>query len=206
MSTDASVAHHIGTAVAEPVVFPAIEPLGETEGYTRGHAAGYAAGLRLAQAEAAARESRREAEHAAALGAGRARADRAVQLLKAAARALEARTAPVLAEADAQLAAAALALAEAVVGRHLSDAYGAARAALERALSGPEQAGVISVRLHPDDLALLGQDAAPPTVDLQPDATLARGDAVAVYPDGELDARIDASLARARAALDGGTP
>jgi flagellar assembly protein FliH len=39
-----------------------------------------------------------------------------------------------------------------------------------------------------------------------PDLSLARGDAIAEYPDGELDARIGSALARARAALAGETP
>ncbi|MFC0486982.1 FliH/SctL family protein, partial [Sinomonas atrocyanea] len=156
-------------------------------------------------AEAAARQEQRRAEHAAALAALRARAEAAVAVLAAAARALEARTAPVLAEAESQIAAAALAVAEAAIGRELGDAPGGARAALARALSAPDAAAVLAVRLHPADLALLGEAAGsvPASVSLEPDPSLARGDAVAVYPDGELDARIGTALARAAAALTG---
>jgi flagellar assembly protein FliH len=185
------------------VVFPSLDPAGEAEGFTLGHAAGYAAGLRRAAVEAAARDEQRSAEHAGALAVERARVERALATLHAAARSLEARTAPVLAEADAELAAAALALAEAVVGRELSDGPGAARAALRRALSAPDSAAVVSVRLHPDDLAVLAEDAGRSRVTLVPDPGLAPGDAVAVYPDGELDARIASSLGRAAAALTG---
>jgi flagellar assembly protein FliH len=127
-------------------------------------------------------------------------------VLEAAARALEARTAPVLAEAEGELAAAALVLAQAVVGNELSDPDGAARAALGRALSGPDHDAVISVRLNPDDLALLGEHAAQSSVALVPDPSLAPGDAVTVYPDGELDARISSALSRATAALTGEEP
>jgi flagellar assembly protein FliH len=194
-------------APVRPVVFPDLDPAVESEGYARGHAAGYAAGLRRAAAEAAEREEQRRAEHAAALAAARSRADAAVAVLAAAARALEARTVPVLAEAEAQLAAAALAVAEAVIGRELDDAPGSARAALARALSAPDASAVLAVRLHPADLALLGQAAGsvavPAGITLEPDPSLARGDAVAVYPDGELDARIGTALARAAAALTG---
>jgi flagellar assembly protein FliH len=187
----------------EAVVFPALDLMGETEGYTRGHAAGYAAGLRRAADEVAARESELVARQAAAVAAERARTDRAVAVLDSAARALELRTAPVLADADAQLVAAALALAEAVVGRELSHAPHAARAALGRALSEPDAAAVVAVRLHPDDLALVADSVDASRVDLVADAGLERGDAVAVYPDGELDARIGSALARARAAVTG---
>ncbi|MDQ0261020.1 FliH/SctL family protein [Sinomonas atrocyanea] len=196
---------HVPGAPVRPVVFPDLDPAGESEGYARGHAAGYAAGLRRAAAEAAEREEERRAEHAAALAAARSRVEAAVSVLAAAARALDSRTAPVLAEAEAQLTAAALTVAEAVIGRELGDAPGSARAALARALSAPDAAAVLAVRLHPADLALLGQAAGsvsvPAGVTLEPDPSLARGDAVAVYPDGELDARIGTALARAAAAL-----
>jgi flagellar assembly protein FliH len=191
------------SAVARAVVFPSLDPAGEAEGFTRGHAAGYAAGLRQAVTVAAARDAQRSAEHEAVLAGERARTDRALAVLDAAAQALEHRSAPVLADADTQLAAAALSLAEAVVGRELSDAPAGARAALARALSAPDSAAVVSVRLNPDDLAVLGDDAARSRVTLVADPRLDRGDAVAVYPDGELDARIASALGRVAAALTG---
>ena len=43
-------------------------------------------------------------------------------------------------------------------------------------------------------------------VEIVPDATIARGDAVADFSDGYLDARIQTALARARSALLGETP
>jgi flagellar assembly protein FliH len=185
----------------QPVVFPTVDPAGESEGWTRGHAAGYAAGLRRAAEELAAREAERGARHAAAVAAERARTDRAVTVLDAAARALEARTAPVLADADTQLLAAALSIAEVVLGCELSDARHAARAALSRALSAPDSDAVVRVRLHPEDLALVADSSTASLVDIVADGSLGRGDAVAVYPDGELDARIGSALSRARAAL-----
>lgn len=197
MSTDTS-------AVAVPVVFPTVDPVGEVEGFTRGHAAGYAAGLRLAAAETSAREAEREAALVAALAAERARTDRGVAALDAAARALATRTAPALSSVDELLVAAALTLAEAVVGSELADGPRAARAALSRALSGPDASAVVSVRLHPDDLTVLAtafDRTGAGTVALVPDPGLDRGDAVAVYPDGELDARVASSLERARAAV-----
>ena len=186
------------------VVYPALNPSGEAEGFTRGHAAGYAAGLRRADAELAARRGELDAEHAAALEHGRAQVRGAVGVLEAAAFALAGRTAPVLEEADAQLAAAAIALAEAVIGRELADGPSGARAALARALSGGDAGAVVAVRLNPADLALLDAGVRPAGVALVPDPALGRGDALAVYPDGELDARIGSALARAAASLAGG--
>ncbi|WP_138445250.1 FliH/SctL family protein [Sinomonas susongensis] len=194
-------------APAEPlaprrVVFPSLQNPGDAEGFTRGHAAGYAAGLRKAEAEVRTRRAECEAERAAALEEGRHRIERGVAVLEAAARALHQRTAPVLAEAETELAAAALAIAGAVLGRELSDAEVGAKAALARAFSGPDSAPVVAVRLHPSDLALVA-GAAPAGVDLVADPGLEPGDAVADYPDGELDARISTALARAAAALAG---
>jgi flagellar assembly protein FliH len=196
---------------ARPIVFPSLQTSGESEGFTRGHAAGYSAGLRKAEAEARALRAQLETQHTAAREEGQRRLASAVVLLDAAAAALRARTTPVLAEADAELAAAAVALAEAVIGRELSDAPTGAKAALERALSAPDSDAVVAVRLHPADIALLEAEllkterSTAAQVAFVPDSSLARGDAVAEYPDGELDARIRTAVARARAALAGVT-
>jgi flagellar assembly protein FliH len=167
--------------------------------------------LRKAEAEARALRAQLETQHTAAREGGQRRLASAVVLLDAAAAALRARTTPVLAEADAELAAAAVALAEAVIGRELSDAPTGAKAALERALSAPDSDAVVAVRLHPADIALLEAEllkterSTAAQVAFVPDSSLARGDAVAEYPDGELDARIRTAVARARAALAGVT-
>lgn len=201
MSTDTSAVEASWRPPLEPVVFPTLDPAGASEGFALGHSAGYAAGLRRAAEELASREAELEARHAAAAAADRARVERSVAGLAAAARALEARSAPVLADVDTQLVAAALSLAETVISCELSDAPHAARAALRRALSAPDASGVVAVRLHPDDAAVVRAEAAAARVELVGDPGLRHGDAVAVYPDGELDARIGSALARARAAL-----
>ncbi len=188
-------------ASVEAVVFPTLHSAGDPEGYVRGHAAGYAAGLRRAAAEAAVRDEQLRSEQAALRADDRARTDHAVAVLQTAAGDLMARTAPVLAEADARLVAAAIDLAEMVLGCELSDAPGGARAALARALSASDHADVVAVRLHPEDALLVTGDAERAGVTVTQDAHLRRGDAVAVYPDGELDARIGSALDRARAAL-----
>jgi flagellar assembly protein FliH len=167
-----------------------------------GFAAGYAAGARHA-AEGAREQSARAAalmaEQQAALTAGNARL---VAALTAAARALDARQAPVLEQAEVHLHAAAVELAEAILGVELSDGPTSARAALTRALSAPHPAEV-TVRLHPRDVAELdglGHDL-PAGVHIVADPSLTPGDAVAEHCEGALDARIDAALVRARAVL-----
>jgi flagellar assembly protein FliH len=58
--------------------------------------------------------------------------------------------------------------------------------------------------MHPDDLALVADVAAPDSVELVADPTLARGDAIAELRSGLIDARLTAAVERARAALLGG--
>lgn len=167
-----------------------------------GHAAGYAAGLKKAHAELAVRRAELEAEAQAAAADGRARLDAAVAVLQQAARALDARLAPAVAEATASLADAAVDIAQAVIGRELSAGADSAENALRRALDHPDTAAVVAVRMNPADLQALPDGIrAAAGVTLQPDASLDPGDAVAQLPDGYLDARIGAALDRARAAL-----
>ena len=78
-----------------------------------------------------------------------------------------------------------------------------ARAAVDRALDGLDRSLVVGVRLHPADLAALGDAAAASSVPLVADARLARGDAEVALPDGLVDARLVTALGRARAALLG---
>lgn len=173
----------------------------------RGHAAGYAEGLRAAAVDDNDRVARRDAEHSAVLRHGEARVDRAVQLLLNAALALNTRTVPVLREAEDTLVRTAVDLAEAILGSELSHAGNAARQALARVLDHADHADhppIHTVRMHPDDLAVLGEEIGTPAgVDFTADPLLARGDAIMEFPDGYLDARISTALARVKAALLG---
>lgn len=171
-----------------------------------GHALGFAAGLRMAAAETAEMRARLQREHDEAMSAGRARIDAAADALDAAADSLRARAIPTLESAEAAVIEAALALAESVIGVTLADhdsAALAALAALARITDHPDSSTAISVRMHPDDI-----DAIPPDVraglPLAPDRQLSRGDAVADFADGFLDARIASAVSRMRDALDGG--
>ncbi|TFC34404.1 FliH/SctL family protein [Cryobacterium sp. TMT2-42-4] len=197
------------------VTFPSLQgerDAGDDASRARGHAAGYTAGLRAAAAEVDGRIARLDAEQAAAGAIGQARIDRAVALLGAAAVALNERTVPVIQEAEDTLVATALELAEAILGYSLGDADASARAALARALAtgatgatGTRETGrPHSVRMNPADLALIDLiTRADAGVDFTADADLSRGDAIAEFPDGFLDARIGTALTRAKAALTG---
>ncbi|HEY0118549.1 MAG TPA: FliH/SctL family protein [Cellulomonas sp.] len=171
-----------------------------------GFAAGFAAGARAAAraAETAVRRATLEREDAARRGDERLEA--ALAALGSAARALSARTAPVLAEAEQALHEHALALAEAVLGVELQQDETSAAAALARVRAAAGMGDAVTVRLNPQDLSSLsGMPSLPAGVVLVSDPSLGRGEALAEQADGWLDARIGDALRRARAALDGGS-
>ncbi|MHA7240852.1 FliH/SctL family protein [Arthrobacter sp. TMS1-12-1] len=171
----------------------------------QGHAAGYADGLALARAELAEHRARLDAEQAAARAHADAVLAQRLEVLDTAARALDARIAPVLDEARTRILDAAVHITEALLGRALEDGPSSARAAVARALRGADGEEVRVVRLHPADLAVLAPRDTPAAVTLVPDASLQRGDAVAECPNGHVDARLGTALARVRSALAGGT-
>lgn len=201
----------VGGPEFTPVSFVPLQDSGRekaaAQGYTRGHSAGYTAGLRAAEAEAVARRGRLEAEHAQALADVQFRLDAALSSLQAATEAINSLALPVIADAQDVLLAASLELAEAVIGRALSDGDFAARTALARVLAQPAVPGVYAVRMNPDDLdALDNATLEAAGVRFIPDPELARGDAVAEFEHGRLDARIGTALARAKDALLGEEP
>ncbi len=195
-------------AAFSPVTFPSLKKdapsSDELKSRASGHSAGYAAGLRAAADEVAAQEARRDAELAQALAEAEARISRAIAVLNAAAEALERRTIPTLAEAQDAIAATAVELAEAIIGRELSDGETSARSALHRALADVDPELVQVVRLNPEDLEILDwQGKLVKGVTFEADATLPRGDAVTEFEDGYLDARVASALTRARQAILG---
>jgi flagellar assembly protein FliH len=172
---------------------------------TRGHAAGYAAGLRQAALAAEALRDAAEADNDERASVARVAVLSALRALDSAREQVAAANGLVLAAADAALAAAALDLAEAIIGRELDDAETSAKAAVSRALSGVAPDEVVALRLHPDDIAVLGADAGQLAgLHVVADPSLARGDAIVTLPDGSVDARIASALERARAVLLGG--
>ncbi|MCX7522381.1 FliH/SctL family protein [Microbacterium sp. STN6] len=180
----------------------------EAQARVQGHAAGYAAGLKAAQRQLDERRAALEHEFNTARAAEQVRVAAAVAALTAARAALDSCLIPVLDDAQDSLAAAAVDIAEAILGRELADGADSARSALRRALDHAEADDVIAVRLNPADLAdlrSLGDEATGAlSIPLQADPALARGDAIAELPAGYLDARITSSLARVRAALGEG--
>lgn len=203
MSTDAGFAS---------LAFPSLRDRGresiEARARVSGHAAGYAAGLKAASIEGARRAAALEADAERTALENARRTNAALEVLDAAARALDARLAPVLVGAQDALAAASVDIAEAIIGRELTVAPDSALSALKRALDHAETDAVITVRMNPADLdALDGEtrEAVAVGVRLQADARLSPGDAVAELPNGYLDARIGAALDRVRAALLEGT-
>ncbi|MCU1546857.1 MAG: flagellar assembly protein [Homoserinimonas sp.] len=189
-----------------PLTFPALRggrpDVGELQARASGHAAGYAAGLRDAADEVSTRLAELQAEHDAVVRHGEARLARAIDTLNAAALSLTERVVPVLAEAQDSIAAAAIELAETIIGVEIADAETSARAALSRALTLVDAAMVQTVRMNPEDLALLDpallEQAA---VSFTADAAIGRGGAITEFADGFLDARIDTALHRAKVAL-----
>ncbi|WAP51669.1 FliH/SctL family protein [Arthrobacter sp. ATA002] len=186
--------------------YPALEdvtsPRGSLQEQVRGHAAGYAAGLRAAAAETELVRSRLLAEHEAALAAGRTEIHRAVDVLNRAVRSLEQAVLPAAETLQHDLAAAAVELAEALLGQELKDSETSARAALARALSGVPHSEIRSVRLHPRDLAALDLETiSTADVRLKADPMLSPGDAVTDFTHGYLDATLASAVERARSAL-----
>ena len=185
-------------AVTYPSLRDDVQVRLEAQAKARGHAAGFTEGLRQAKAETDAALARQQAEHQASLRHDQARTDRAIQILNQATSALQARTVPVLDEVKGVLARASIEIAEAILGYELGDAERSARAALTRAFAGDDPHAVHTVRLHPDDLGVLDAELLTRTdVTFVADSSLSRGDAIAEYPDGFLDARIATALARA---------
>jgi flagellar assembly protein FliH len=146
--------------------------------------------------------ARLEEQHAAALRAANDRTAAAVAVLQAAAQSLNDRTLPVLAESHGALAAAAIELAEAILGYELGNEERAAHAAVNRALDVTHLDDVRTVRLHPADLALLDDHVRRNAgVTFTADSSLSRGDAITEFPSGYLDARLSTALDRAKVAL-----
>ena len=197
--------------LAFPVITDAALARRAASADVRGHAAGYAAGLRAAHVETEAIRARMDAEHAARLADLESLVVDRLAVLERAAAALRDRVAPVLAAAEESVASAAVDLAEAVVGYAVRASRtdptvvggpsAAAEATLRRALDVAAAPVVTAVRLSPADAVAVADLAVP--VPVVADPTLRDGDAVVDLPDGLLDARIDAALARARVALGG---
>ncbi|WP_309069407.1 FliH/SctL family protein [Microbacterium sp.] len=169
----------------------------------RGYAAGHAEGMRAA-AEAAAllREEIERAREDERIAAER-RVTQALVAVEAAALSLADRERELVAAGQRALERLAVELAETVVARELAAGEASAHAALRRVLAHVDLAEARELRVSAGDLdTLRALGGAPEGVTLVADPQLAPGDAVAVLPDGSVDARVAAAFARARAALE----
>lgn len=171
---------------------------GVRRGYARGHEAGVAAGLAEARAQAqAGAQAHHEQQQAH---------DRQVQQVLGAlsreATELQAQRARALALAAPDVVAAALELAELLLGHEVQVAKDPGSGALERALAAaPATSGAVVARLHPEDLAALSAVPAPEDVRLVADPGVRRGDCVVRAGDAEIDAQLRSALARIREVL-----
>ena len=175
-------------------------------GYASGYAAGWSAATREVRVDEEARiRAQEDLEARAAAEAERVRS--ALAMARETARSM---ASPVLQTTADDLASAAVALAEQLVGVVLRDERLRVHGALARALEIEEESGAVRVRMNPDDVeimrAMLSDPAAeieiPEGVDVQGDPSLARGDAVTELEVGFVDARLSSALTRVRAELE----
>ncbi len=164
------------------------------EGYDAGFQAGRAEALARAAEDRVAWQAEFAAETQALLQAIAATGDRLARGESATAEAYAAAAAP-----------AAVAIAASILGRELADETVAAVAAVERVLATVDRRDTVHVTLHPDDVEALAAHDLPPNVHLEGNPGLRRGDATARTDDRTVDARIETALARACAALEGGS-
>jgi len=186
-----------------PFDFPALPGERDDREKIRGHAAGYAAGRKQVERELEALREAIQLEGTRQARQVSAEVQSALDALARSAAELRKRELPVLRAVESSIANAAIELAEAIIGRELSGADDSAKAAVLRAVHEAGSAGT-SIRLNPEDLAIIAQDASLEGIDLVADAAVERGGAVVDVANGSIDATIASSLARAKAALDGG--
>jgi len=178
-------------AIPDPLATAAEERRGYDDGYARGRAEGLAAGRAAAAAESAAASARLEA-------AGRS--------LAAAAEDLRRRQALELTGLEDSLARTAVDLAAAIVGRELEVAASPGADALARALALVPAGSVAVARLHPSDVAALGDEPfgdSPGALTLIPDPAVEPGGCILEVGDSRIDAQLGPALDRVRAALLG---
>jgi len=167
------------------------ERRGYDDGYAAGRAEGLAAGRAAASAEAASASARLE-------GLGRSLASAADDLRR--------RQALELAGLEDALARTAIDLAAAIVGRELAASASPGADALARALALVPAGCVAVARLHPTDVAALGDERvgeAPAALTLIADPAVEPGGCILEVGDSRIDAQLGPALDRVRTALLG---
>ena len=174
-----------------------------------GYAQGWAHGLRDAAESQAAERAAADAERAAVRNRQEQQVGSALQALEAATADLRQRTMRVTDDIEDQILAAAVELAEALLGRELRDPEVAAPAALARVLRLAPATEPVTVWLNPADhetltaphgTALVGsvEGATGRALTLETDPELQPGDARARCGSTTIDARLSAGVARLR--------
>ena len=171
------------------VVSPELIESARQEGYTAGFEEGYSAGYTHGIDDAR--------RHVELLG-------QLVQQLGREADAFATRETTARADIEDQVVAVALQIAEVLVGHELAQPDGRGRDAIARALALAPVHGEVVARLHPADIALLGDpgELSPGRVmAIVPDPSLSPGDCVIDVASCRVDARISAAIERAREVL-----
>lgn len=174
-----------------------------------GYAQGWSQGAREAADSGAAERAAAQADQESLLAAHRQRVDSAVQALHGAAAQLREATIIITDQITDQILAAAVELAEALLGRALRDPEVAAPAALARILGLAPDSEPVTVWLNPADYdtltgpggaALIGsvQGATGRAITFETDPGLQAGDALARCASTTIDARLAEGVARLR--------
>jgi flagellar assembly protein FliH len=167
------------------VVSPELVESARQEGYTAGFEEGYAAGYTHGIDDAR--------RHVDLLG-------QLVQKLGHEAEALAGRQATSAIDIEEQVVAAALRIAEVIVGHELAQPDDHGRDAIARALALAPVHGDVTVRLHPADIAVMSDPAelAPGRVlVIVSDPSLSPGDCIVDVAACRIDARVGAAIQRA---------
>jgi flagellar assembly protein FliH len=187
------VAADLATVSARPargiVVSPELVESARQEGYAAGFEEGYGAGYTHGIDDA-----RRHVELL----------DQLVQRLAHEADQLAARETTARETIEDEIVAVAMQIAEVIVGARLEQPDGRGRDAIARALALAPEQGDVTARLHPADIAVLGDRAelAPGrALTIVPDPSLEPGDCVVAVASCRVDARIGPALQRAREVL-----
>jgi flagellar assembly protein FliH len=174
---------------------------GRAEGFTQGYAEGTARASAESEAELATLRQRYAAEHDEQMG----RLTRALAAVDAAARSLEAQTAPAAAEVERLALGFAVDIAAELLGRELALTKSPVLDAVRRALALAPVDGDLLVRLNPADAEVVaaGVRAAAPgrTVEIVADAGIEPGGCVVDAGACHVDAQLGPALERVRAAL-----
>jgi flagellar assembly protein FliH len=171
--------------------------VGYVEGYNEGKAVGYADGYQAGN-EAAAAAALRVAEER------EARLRDALEALTVAATECSTRQAASIADMESTIVDAVFDLAQTLLGRELSHTRTPGRDALARALSMVRDHGPVTARLHPDDIATVGDlaELAPGRViELVADPNIEPAGCVVEAGSMRVDAQLGPALERAKRAL-----